>query len=199
MVALKKMVGWPAAVLFVLVLAGCGSIEDDYEIARFDAVDGELVMNGVISSSTPIDLRTALDENPKIKRIVMVDVPGSDDDYANLEAGRIVHERGLTTVIPSNGIIASGGTDFFLAGKKRVVVKGARIGVHSWSAEDYTALDLSKSDEEHEKYLKYYKSIGIDPLFYWYTLEAAPPEDVHWMTDSEMKRYKVGTQYAARP
>ncbi|QUS58439.1 alpha/beta hydrolase [Pseudovibrio brasiliensis] len=197
MLLLKKMMVWPMTALLVLVVAACGSVEDDYEVARFDRVGDELVMNGVISSSTPIDLRAALDENPKIKRIVMLDVPGSDDDYANLEAGRIVHERGLTTVIPSNGIIASGGTDFFLAGKKRVVVKGARIGVHSWSAEDYTALDLPKSDQEHDKYLKYYKSIGIDPLFYWYTLDAAPPEDVHWMTEAEMKRYKVGTQYTS--
>ncbi|SFU09387.1 hypothetical protein SAMN05444141_108147 [Pseudovibrio denitrificans] len=197
MLLLKKIVGWPAAALLVLVVAACGSVEDDYEIARFDRLGDELVMNGVISTSTPDDLLVALQKYPKTKRIVMLDVPGSDDDYANLEAARIVHERGLTTVIPSNGIIASGGTDFFLAGKTRVVVKGARIGVHSWSSDEYSALDLPKSHEEHNKYLNYYKSIGIDPQFYWYTLEAAPPEDVHWMTEAEMKRYRVGTQYTS--
>ena len=63
----------------------------------------------------------------------MQNVQGSVDDEANIAAARLVRERGLNTLIPGSGMIASGGTDFFLAGVKRTVQPGAKIGVHSWT------------------------------------------------------------------
>ena len=36
--------------------------------------------------------------------------------------------------------------------------------------------------------------MGIPADFYWFTLEAAPADDIHWMSRDEMETYAVVTQ-----
>ena len=151
-------------------------------------------MNGVIDSDIKSQLLQLLDDHPQVTTIVMQLVDGSVDDKANLEAARIVRHQGLHTLIPSDGLIASGGTDFFLAGVTRRVERGAQIGVHSWAADDIgDARDLPKSHPDHQEYLSYYREMGIPTEFYWYTLQAAPSEEMHWMSPAEQKRYRIAT------
>ena len=88
-----------------------------YEAATFEIEAETAFMYGVIDYTTPGVVQSLVDEHPEVTRIVMVDVPGSDDDPANLEASRLVRDHGLVTVVPSNGVIASGGVDFFTAGE----------------------------------------------------------------------------------
>lgn len=176
-----------------IILSGCATL-DDYEPVSFESSGDTLFMNGVIDSDVKIKLQKALRRNPRVTSITMENVEGSADDEANLEAARIVREKKLNTLVPSYGLIASGGTDFFLAGVKRTAEKGAKIGVHSWSGDDIKdARALPKDHIEHKRYLQYYKKMGIPSAFYWYTLEAAPSEGMHWMTPSEMKKYKITT------
>ncbi|MGB0849002.1 MAG: hypothetical protein ACPGSM_19870, partial [Thiolinea sp.] len=126
--------------------------------------------------------------------IEMHDVPGSADDDANLIASRIIRTRGINTHVPADGIIASGGVDFYLAGLQRTLVDGAKIGVHSWADGDGRAgSDYPANDPEHKKYLDYYTEMGIPLEFYWFTLTAAPPEEIHNMTAAEITRYGVTT------
>jgi len=181
--------------LFVLTmfLMSCTHI-DDYEPVSFEPSGNDLIMSGVIDSDVKVRLQTALNENPQVTNILMQYVEGSVDDEANLDAARFVREMKLNTTIKSDGLIASGGTDFFLAGVNRIVEKGAKIGVHSWAGDDIDdPLKLPRTHPEHKKYLEYYKDMGVPCEFYWYTLESAPAEDVHWMTLSEIKLYKVST------
>ena len=158
-------------------------------------VDGDTAfMSGVIFTGFDEDLAALFDQHPEVDRIVMTDVPGSADDEANLAAARILHDAGITTEVPSDGIIASGGTDLFLAGRTRVVAGGARVGVHSWATSDGTAgADLSDDDPEHDPYLDYYDQNGIDADFYWFTLDAAGPDDIHFMTADELDRFGIAT------
>ena len=124
----------------------------------------------------------------------MQNVEGSVDDEANLNAAKLVRAKGLNTLIPSDGIVASGGTDFFLAGTKRTVEDGAKIGVHSWAGAGIdNAAMLPKSHPEHQKYLQYYEEMGIASEFYWYTLVSASSDDIHWMTPMEQKKYQLAT------
>jgi len=152
-------------------------------------------MNGVIGSDTLEVMQTLLNSHPQIKTIVMQNVPGSMDDDTNLLASMEIRKRGIATHIPVDGMVASGGTDMFLAGVKRTAEAGAKLGVHSWSDDSgKVALDFPRDHQEHVKYLDYYKAIGIDTSFYWYTLEAAPAEDIHWMTAQEIAQYGVLTE-----
>jgi len=152
-------------------------------------------MNGIIGSDTLEVMQTLLNSHPQIKTIVMQNVPGSMDDDTNLLASMEIRKRGIATHIPADGMVASGGTDMFLAGVKRTAEAGAKLGVHSWSDDSgKVALDFPRDHQEHVKYLDYYKAIGIDTSFYWYTLEAASAEDIHWMTAQEIAQYGVLTE-----
>lgn len=36
--------------------------------------------------------------------------------------------------------------------------------------------------------------MGIPSDFYWFTLEAAPAESIHWMTEEELFQYHITTE-----
>ncbi len=152
-----------------------------------------IYMRGVIYSNTHNDIRQTLNNNPQLTTLVMEDVPGSIDDEINLLASREIRSRNLNTYIPDSGMVASGGTDMFLAGKERAVHETAKLGVHSWSGGDLEALEYPRDHEEHKKYLDYYVEMDIPTDFYWYTLEAAPADTIHWMTLPEIGKYQVVT------
>jgi hypothetical protein len=150
-------------------------------------------MKGVIYAETHNDIKRLFNDNPEVKTLVLEDVPGSIDDEVNLAASFEIHKRGIATHIPADGFVASGGTDMFLAGVQRTIEPGAKLGVHSWAGLFVTATDFEKSAEEHQPYLDYYRDINIPENFYWYTLEAAPAEGIHWMTMAEIQQYHVVT------
>ena len=124
----------------------------------------------------------------------MQNVPGSMDDDINLLASKEIRKRGIATHIPADGMVASGGTDMFLAGAKRTIEPGAKLGVHSWSDGGQPATDYPRDSQVHAKYLAYYKEMDINTDFYWYTLEASTAENIHWMTEQEVAMYGVLTE-----
>ena len=83
----------------------------------------------------------------------------------------------------------SGGTDFFISGKELHIEKGAKIGVHSWAGYDLVATELPKNHPEHKLFLEFYPKIEIDTAFYWFTLRAAPAQEMHYMTEKEIAFY----------
>ena len=169
-----------------------------YKAAVFE-IDGDTArMYGVIDHTTPDRVRELVNDHPDVDTIVMIDVPGSDDDPANLEAARMVRGNGLRTEIPSDAVVASGGVDFFLAGQERWIGPCAKLGVHSWDedGEDGELLlgnEVPRDHEIHRMFLEYYEEMGISAEFYWFTLDAAPPERIHWMSDDEILRYDMAT------
>lgn len=174
-----------------------------FPLTKFELVDNTLLMKGLISGKTPGQVYKIFAEHPNIDTIEMVNAPGSIDDHANLEIAAWVAEKDLTTKIGRYGFIASGGTDFFLAGAERIVVNGAEIGVHSWASGDGTAIDFPRGDESHQPYIDYYKSVGFTTSesedFYYFTIEVAPANDMHIMLNDEIINYKVTTTDITEP
>ena len=159
-----------------------------------------LVAEGVIDGKTLGNLQAALEENPGITELVLLYIPGSADDENSLtELSGFIHDSGLTTVVPADGMVASGGTDMILMGKTRRIEPGACIGVHSWaasdgpSAEQETGSDIPRDHPDHQLYLNFYDKVGIPEDFYWFTLESAGPDDIHWMAEDEINRYGLST------
>ena len=172
---------------------------NDEQGARFyfreqGASSGTVYMKGVIYADTLVDLTTLLAKHPNIHTLVMEEVPGSIDDEINLQASLELARRGIATHVPADGMVASGGTDMFLAGRTRTIARGAKLGVHSWADLTKTAREYDNADPAHELYLTYYRSIDIPEAFYWFTLEAAPAEAIHWMTPDEILEYRVVTE-----
>ncbi len=181
-------------ILLSLLLIGCGESSDEYTAATFDVDGNQAIMSGVIDGTTPERVQALIDEDPEVKTIVMQEVDGSADDEANLVASRLVRQHGFKTHVPSNGTIASGGVDFFLAGVERTVDSGGKLGVHSWAGGDIRGDQIPRDDPEHKLYLDYYAEMGIPAEFYWFTLQAAPPEDIHFMTADELAQYQMTTR-----
>jgi len=207
---MKNVRNIPVIVVFVMlasIVACCNDCEIasveglPYEAATFEVQGETAFMYGVIDHSTPGVVQALVDEHPEVTRIVMVDVPGSDDDPANLKASRLVRENRLTTVVPSNGVIASGGVDFFTAGKVRVVESCGKLGVHSWNEDgpDGSIIlgnAVPRDHEIHTMFLEFYREMEIPEEFYWFTLEAAPAQRIHWMSDEEIVLYGLVTEVA---
>ena len=47
--------------------------------------------------------------------------------------------------------------------------------------------------ESHAMFLDFYREMEIPEDFYWFTLEAAPPQRIHWMSDEEILLYDLVT------
>lgn len=189
-----KITIWKASLLItfsaLFILAGCNGLTDNEPSAAFKINGDTADMAGVIDSTTPRVVQALIAKNPELKTINMVNVPGSSDDESNLKASRMIHAAGLSTSVPADGEIASGGVDFFLAGTSRTIEEGARIGVHSWAdGEGTVAAELPRDHIDHQLYLEFYRNMGIDEEFYWFTLNAAPADSIHWMTRAEIKQF----------
>lgn len=155
----------------------------------------QATLNGIICSGSLDAYYNMLATFPFIEKFNIETIAGSADDETNLLLSTTLHQDGINTHLKAGGMIASGGTDLFLAGVKRSAEDTEpKIGVHSWSdSEGRAGNEIPRDDAEHQSYLNYYQAIRIDPEFYWYTLNAAPAENMHWMTRDEITRYQVLT------
>lgn len=188
------ILGRICAFMAVIAVAGCFGTRTEF------TVDGNLlILEGALDGETLAAFEAALDAAPGIDTLVLRHIEGSLDDEANLVFSQRVRELGLTTVVPSDGMVASGGTDLFLAGASRRLEPGACVGVHSWATDTYDAQDLSRDHAEHDPYLDFYENIGIDPDFYWFTIYAAGADDMHWMSAEEAQEWDMTTGGARAP
>lgn len=172
------------------LLASCGAF---YQPVQFIARGDQIIASGTIDDTTLDAFQDVTARNPDIKTLVLQNIEGSADDDANVVFSRVVHDAGFDIVVPSNGLIASGGTDLFLAGKRRILHPGACVGVHSWSGAGIVATEIPANDPEHDHYLDYFRDIGVSEEFYWFTLAAAPAQSIHWMTAAETELFDMTT------
>lgn len=178
----------------IAALSAC--LGADYEPMQFTSNGTEIVARGAIDAGTLDRFLDITERHPDARTLVLEMVEGSVDDEANLIFSREVRKRGFTTVVPSQGLIASGGTDLFLAGVTRQIAPGACVGVHSWGG-DVEGRDVPRTDPVHQEYLSYYDVMGTPQAFYWFTLDAAGADEMHWMSTAEVARFGMTTAPAA--
>ena len=155
--------------------------------------DTTAYMNGTIGSRTDTQFDKLIKNYPNIKLLVLQDCPGSKDDVTNLAVSRQIYDLGIDTQLDATSIIASGAVDLFLAGTQRTIATGAQIGVHSWAEGSTEANEFPVGHEKHLPYIEYYKYVGFSQddaeAFYYFTINAAPAAEVHWMTEEEIATY----------
>ena len=189
-----------AAMIPMLVLTSCGREDlegNQYGIFKVSN-DTTVVVNGVIDSQTGLDWNDLVRDYPNIRLVILEDCPGSEDDDANLKMALDIHRQGMNMHLRSNSIIESGAVDLYLAGHRRTRDRGAKVGVHSWS--DGSGLEggqLPKDDPQHQTYINYFKNVGMPAQmasdFYFFTLEAASANNIHYMTEAELAQYDFFT------
>lgn len=191
------------ALSFIMVFTNCGN--NDTPIAKspkiafgiFKITNDKTVveMNGTIGGSSLIDFNKLYVAYPAVTKINIKHCDGSTDDTINLLVSKRVYDLNIEIHLLDNASIASGGVDFFLAGKKRTRDSSTKIGVHSWAGDGSTATDFPVGHANHLPYINYYKSIGFTDVdakaFYYFTINAAAASDIHWMTEKEIATYKM--------
>jgi hypothetical protein len=168
-------------------------------IARFgpfaviNATTAEL--NGETDTRAPAQFAQMIAAFPMLQKINMIECAGTVDDEANLKVARMIRRAGLSTHVPANGSVRSGGVELFMAGVRRTHEKGAEFGVHSWEDEDgHQARDVPADDPVNAAYLRYYQDVGLPAetarAFYAFT-NATPFDQLHVMSESELQQFHV--------
>ncbi|WP_196888345.1 hypothetical protein [Aureivirga sp. CE67] len=197
-------------VLFITVFTACKNDDDSTNSTTktypktfgiFTVVDANTItMDGEIGHNSKKNFDKLIAEYSEINQINIVEILGSNNDEVNLQLSKTVYQNNINTHLNDNGLIASGGVDFFLSGHKRTKGTNTKIGVHSWGGEDdngneVTATDFPEGHEYHLPYIEYYKSVGFSQeeaeAFYYFTINAASFDSIHWMTDAEIEQYKL--------
>ena len=179
-----------------LALSSCNKDDSNSSIEPFTVEnDTTISLNGEIDSNTLNAFNTVLGQNPNTKWLIFKEAPGSNDDEVNVQVGRRLHALGIHTQVENNGLIASGAVDLFLAGNRRVLGENVMVGVHSWSDGRNEATDFPRDSEEHQLFIQYYRDIGMRQQlaedFYFFTINAAPAADIHYMTQEEIELYEI--------
>lgn len=189
--------------LITTILFSCNDDEgiDDSMATSFDIFSVQadrttVVMNGEIKNRTLDDFNDMLQQHPNINLINMGDVPGSNDDEINFQVGVILRQKEINTHILDDSEIASGGVDFFLAGRVRTRGNGTKLGVHAWSDDNGNeATDFPIDSDEHTPNINYYEDLGYTPQwasdFYFFTINAAAANEIHLMTEAELSQYEI--------
>lgn len=158
---------------------------DERHAAMVDATD----------SRSPAQFRAMLRDHPGIAMLEMIDCPGTEDDRANLELGRMIRAQAITTHVPGNGWVASGAVEVFLAGIHRSIEPGARFAVHSWEDDRGRGpRDYSPEAPENRAYISYYRSMGMserDARAFYDMTNSAPFSRPRILSAAEMVRWAM--------
>ncbi|MCZ2721435.1 alpha/beta hydrolase [Marinomonas sp. 15G1-11] len=189
---------WGGCALF---LAGCSHqitspshIKFVNEQLSFVVEGNTAYVSGVLGHESKQELSRFIQKNPNISTLALVDIQGSLDQQATMETARLIRRLKLDTVIVRTGYVVSGGVDLFLGGVNRTIESGAGVGVHSWL--DMYGVDpqeLNMADPIHATYVNFYLEMGIPERFYWFSLDASPPERVYFLSPEEIYDFNLVT------
>ncbi len=170
------------------------SIKPAHDGLSFIIQDDVAYLSGVLSTHSSHELKEMIQQYPNVSTLALVDIRGSLDQQETVKTARLIRRLELDTMIVKTGFVVSGGVDLFLGGVERVIESGAGVGVHSWF--DTTGIDpqeLNLSDPIHATYVNFYLEMGIPERFYWFSLTAAPPERVYFLSPEEMYDFNLVT------
>lgn len=157
--------------------------------------DEQAFITGTLGTEFYLQLSELITQNPSVNTLVLENIQGSINDAINMHSGRLVRNAKLSTLMPANGEAHSGGVDLFAAGYKRLYQSGGKLGVHSWCCVNGKhAGELSKDHEAHGAQLTYVREMlgaELGPEFYFFTLDAAPFDGIHLMTQTEIDKYLI--------
>ena len=154
---------------------------------------GRAALVDVTDEATPAQFQAMLRAYPGIAMIEMIECPGTYDDRANLQLGRMIHARGISTHVPAGGSVRSGGVELFLAGKTRIADPGSEFAVHSWADEDgREARDYAADAPENRAYITYYEEMGLpepQALAFYAMTNSVPNAQAKWLGAADMGRW----------
>lgn len=177
-----------------LAVLGCAVADNAVDRTKMQLDGSRLVLSGEITSRTPANFIAVLDANPRVQVIVPFDMPGSVDEMAVYRMGDAIRARGLDTHLTADSEIYSGAVNLFLAGNRRSMERGAIMGVHSWADGFGEGSSYPRDASEHRGNVAYTRDMLGSDAFYWFTLQAAPSDGIHVLTQAEIKGFGLVTE-----
>ncbi|MFA6219645.1 MAG: alpha/beta hydrolase [Erythrobacter sp.] len=157
---------------------------------------------GETGAGTPRAFRAMLRDFPGLAQLDMVECPGTRDDIANMQLGRMIRAAGMVTHVPATGSVRSGAVELFFAGVERDISDGAEFAVHSWM-DDYgrEAGDFAIDAPQNRKYIDYYHEMGMSAgqarAFYDFT-NSVLHNSALWLTARDMRGWARPAYRAVR-
>lgn len=160
----------------------------------FRVLDGShAALVGITDSDSPGQFAQMLADFPGIATLAFIECPGTFDDRANLQLGRMIRGHGLAVEVPEGGSVRSGAVELVLAGSNLIIADGAEFAVHAWLDDrGLGARDYALDSPEHARYLDYYLEMGMtrDGAAQFYAMtNSVPFESARWLSGSEMRRW----------
>ena len=156
--------------------------------------DVRYYLNGMLWEVTTNQLRAVATDGHRLA-LCDGDCDGSVDDETCFLLMKHVHDLEINTHILDDGWVASGGSDLFFSGIHRTKGANTKIGVHAWSEGNNEATDYPVGHANHLPYIAAYVSIGFSQEkaeeLYYFIINAASADDIHWMTDAEIEAYSI--------
>ena len=172
--------------------SGRSALDGTGRYGPFQVLDeNRAALVGTTDRMSPAQFSAMLEDHPAIALLELVEAPGTRDDVANLQLGRMIREAGISTYVPENGSVRSGAVELFLAGQERLVADGAEFAVHSWR-DNYGREpdDYAPDAPENRLYLDYYAEMGMSAerarQFYDMT-NSVPHSRALWLGAEDMR------------
>jgi len=150
-------------------------------------------MIGSTDGASPKHFEAMLRDFPAVSVLEMVEAPGTSNDIANLEVGRMIRANNIATHVPYGGSVRSGAVELFLAGVDRTMEPGAQFAVHSW-LDNYGREpdDFAPDAPANRLYLDYYVEMGMSEArakaFYAMT-NSVPHHSAKWLNAWDMEEW----------
>ena len=180
------------AIAALVLLLGVLLQRENPDLLRWE-IEGDTAYGYGFTDSRSIgSVRALARDYPEVERLVLRDMPGTQDVVSNDRLAREIRRAGLDTHLEADSFIASGAVSLFIAGVERTADCGARVGVHAWGSVGVDA-QTALMDNLRGFLRDFLSDMGVDPDFYDFTARAAPAKGLHIMTPEELEQWGLVT------
>jgi len=185
-------------IIFPIFIIGCSKHGYKDRYGPFYVQNNTTVfMDGDMGNNIDNKSENLIEDYPNIELMTFGECPGSRNDESMIRATTLLRNSGINTHLHATSIIESGAVVFYLAGNSRTRESGSLIGIHTWSDGNKSATDYPVGHSEHQLYIDHYIFCGFTVQeaeeLYYFIINAAPPGDIHYMTEEEIEEYRIIT------
>ena len=175
------------AVVIGLGAGGYGLIRLAESGATEFAVEGDsLRISGPVSGAATERLERLLEQTPGLERVVLGDLPGTDDLSWLVGMGYLIRGAGLETV--AEGEIVNDAILLFAAGERRVMGAG-RLVLRSDARARQLGQPVDRRPSAAAERRRYLERLRGDAEFVAFKAELRGSRDEHVMSEDEMRRF----------
>ena len=140
---------------------------------------------GHLGVTFPYAINALQTDYPWVKILVLKEVPGGYGMEAIIDGMHMIYDAGMATVLEPDSLVASAGTDVFIAGKYRFAMDGAKLGIHEFGG------DAPKTEDKTTTAIRdFFTKVGIRDDFYDF-MRSKPHDSMYWLTPTEIKKYNI--------